>query len=83
MEGFSVVTMDKACEYGDIFVTATGNYNVIDGCHMEKMKNNTILCTCVLEYIPCSLYDDNATAATTHPTHTEHPEPAGDRVFRV
>jgi len=44
MEGFSVVTMDNACEYGDIFVTATGNYNVIDGCHMEKMKNNTILC---------------------------------------
>jgi len=44
MEGFSVVTMDEACSYGDIFVTATGNYNVIDSRHMEKMKNNAILC---------------------------------------
>ena len=44
MEGFSVVTMDDVCAYGDIFVTATGNYNVIDGSHMEKMKNNSILC---------------------------------------
>jgi len=44
MEGFSVVTMDDICDDGDIFVTATGNYNVIDGAHMEKMKNNAILC---------------------------------------
>ncbi len=44
MEGFSVVTMDDICDSGDIFVTATGNYNVIDGAHMEKMKNNAILC---------------------------------------
>ena len=44
MEGFSVVTMDDACSYGDIFVTATGNYNVVDSTHMEKMKNNAILC---------------------------------------
>ena len=44
MEGFSVVTMDDACEYGDIFVTATGNFNVVDGSHMERMKNNAILC---------------------------------------
>ncbi len=44
MEGFSVVTMDDACEWGDIFVTATGNTDIILGSHMEKMKNNAICC---------------------------------------
>jgi adenosylhomocysteinase len=44
MEGFSVVTMDEACEFGDIFVTTTGNCDVVTGAHMEKMKNNAILC---------------------------------------
>jgi adenosylhomocysteinase len=44
MEGFSVVTMDEACSYGDIFVTSTGNRDVVTGKHMEQMKNNAILC---------------------------------------
>ena len=44
MEGFEVVTMDDACSYGDIFVTTTGNCDVISINHMEKMKNNAILC---------------------------------------
>ena len=44
MEGFNVVTMDEACSYGDIFVTSTGNRDVIVGKHMEKMKNNAIVC---------------------------------------
>lgn len=44
MEGYEVLTMDKACEMGDIFITATGNYHVINGKHMEKMKDEAILC---------------------------------------
>ena len=44
MEGYSVVTMEEACEYGDIFVTTTGNCDVITGSHMERMKDNAILC---------------------------------------
>jgi len=44
MEGYKVITMEEACVFGDIFVTATGNYDVITGKHMEKMKNNAILC---------------------------------------
>ena len=44
MEGHRVITMDNACEFGDIFVTATGNRDVIIGEHMERMKNNAILC---------------------------------------
>jgi adenosylhomocysteinase len=44
MEGYRVVTMDYACEHGDIFVTATGNYHVITHEHMQKMKNQAIVC---------------------------------------
>jgi adenosylhomocysteinase len=44
MEGYRVVTMDYACEHGDIFVTCTGNYHVITHEHMMKMKNQAIVC---------------------------------------
>jgi adenosylhomocysteinase len=44
MEGFRVVTMDEACEHADIFVTATGNLNVITHDHMRRMKNQAIVC---------------------------------------
>ena len=44
MEGFRVVTMDEAADKGDIFVTATGNINVISHEHMVRMKHNAIVC---------------------------------------
>ncbi|HXA92915.1 MAG TPA: adenosylhomocysteinase, partial [Steroidobacteraceae bacterium] len=44
MEGYRVVTMDYAADKADIFVTATGNFNVITGEHMKKMKNQAIVC---------------------------------------
>ena len=44
MEGYRVVTMDEACSEADIFVTATGNYHVINKDHLEKMKNQAIVC---------------------------------------
>ncbi|HWR03024.1 MAG TPA: adenosylhomocysteinase [Humidesulfovibrio sp.] len=44
MEGYEVLTMDKACELGDIFITATGNYHVVNAKHMVKMKDEAILC---------------------------------------
>ncbi|GAU09711.1 adenosylhomocysteinase [Desulfoplanes formicivorans] len=44
MEGFEVVTMNEAAPLGDIFVTATGNYHVIRGEHMEMMKDEAIVC---------------------------------------
>jgi adenosylhomocysteinase len=44
MEGFEVVRMDDAAAQGDVFVTATGNYHVITGKHMEMMKNEAIIC---------------------------------------
>jgi adenosylhomocysteinase len=44
MEGYRVVTMDYAADKGDIFVSATGNYQVITHEHMKRMKNNAIVC---------------------------------------
>jgi adenosylhomocysteinase len=44
MEGYRVMTMDDACSLADIFVTATGNYNVITHDHMVKMKDQSIVC---------------------------------------
>ena len=44
MEGYRVVTMDYACDKADIFVTATGNIDVITHEHMKRMKNNAIVC---------------------------------------
>ena len=44
MEGYRVVTMDYAADKADIFVTATGNKNVIDFNHMAAMKDQSIVC---------------------------------------
>ena len=44
MEGFQVVTMDDAAAFGDIFVTTTGNMDVITRTHMDGMKHNAIVC---------------------------------------
>jgi adenosylhomocysteinase len=44
MEGYRVVTMDVAADKADIFVTATGNVDVITHEHMRRMKNNAIVC---------------------------------------
>jgi adenosylhomocysteinase len=44
MEGYRVVTMDEACDKADIFVTATGNVNVINHEHMKRMRNQAIVC---------------------------------------
>jgi len=43
MEGYRVVDMNEACSQGDIFVTTTGNVNVINHDHMTKMKNEAIV----------------------------------------
>jgi adenosylhomocysteinase len=44
MEGYRVVQMDDVAAMGDIFVTTTGNVNVIDHDHMTAMKNEAIVC---------------------------------------
>ncbi len=44
MEGYQVTTMDDAAPVGDIFVTATGNVDVITLDHMRRMKHRAIVC---------------------------------------
>jgi adenosylhomocysteinase len=44
MEGYEVVTMDEAAPRADIFVTATGNIDVITLDHMRRMKHRAIVC---------------------------------------
>ncbi|MEO6958726.1 MAG: adenosylhomocysteinase [Burkholderiaceae bacterium] len=44
MEGYKVVTLDEAADKADIFVTATGNYHVIKREHMDRMKDQAIVC---------------------------------------
>jgi adenosylhomocysteinase len=44
MEGYQVTTMDDAAPIGDIFVTATGNVDVITLDHMRRMKHRAIVC---------------------------------------
>ncbi|MDJ0626365.1 MAG: adenosylhomocysteinase [Candidatus Caenarcaniphilales bacterium] len=44
MEGFEVMPLNEAAKVGDIFVTVTGGYHVIDFHHMELMKDGAIVC---------------------------------------
>ena len=44
MEGYRIVTMDYAADKADIFVTATGNFHVITHDHMQRMKDQAIVC---------------------------------------
>ena len=44
MEGYEITTMEDAVAEGDIFVTTTGNRDIITGKHMSAMKNDAIVC---------------------------------------
>ena len=44
MEGYRVVIFDEICDRVDIVVTATGNYHVVSGPQMERMKDQAIVC---------------------------------------
>ena len=44
MEGFPVVEFNEVCHQADIIVTATGNYHVVKGSHLKRLKNQAIVC---------------------------------------
>ncbi|HEY8965995.1 MAG TPA: adenosylhomocysteinase [Candidatus Methylacidiphilales bacterium] len=63
MEGFQVTTMEEAAKVGDIFVTTTGNVDVITRAHMDAMKTQAIVCNIGhfdSEVEVGSLYNDKA-----------------------
>ena len=43
MEGYEVKTLEDVLEFADIFITTTGNFNIITADHMAKMKHNAIV----------------------------------------
>jgi len=73
MEGYRVVTMDYAKKRADIFVTATGNINVITRDHMLFMKNNAIVCN-------IGHFDSEIDIASLHDCHWEEIKPLVDHV---
>ena len=73
MEGYRVVTMDEACRVADIFVTATGNINVITKHHMLQMKNNAIVCN-------VGHFDNEIDIASLNDCHWDEIKPQVDHV---
>jgi adenosylhomocysteinase len=74
MEGYKVVTMDEACDKADIFVTATGNVNVITHEHMKRMKHQAIVCN-------IGHFDSEIEIASLKPYTWENIKPQVDHVI--
>ena len=74
MEGYRVVTMDDVCDKADIFVTATGNYHVISHDHMEKMKDQAIVCN-------IGHFDNEIDVASLEPYQWEEIKPQVDHII--
>jgi len=65
MDGFTVMPMKKAAQHGDIFITVTGNINVIRSEHMEVMKDNAIMANAGHFDVEVSKPDLNRLAVST------------------
>ena len=74
MEGYRVVHMDDACKEGDIFVTTTGNFNVITHDHMAAMKDQSIVCN-------IGHFDNEIEVAETRQYDWENIKPQVDHVI--
>lgn len=73
MEGYRVVSMDEVVSLGDIFVTATGNVDVITHAHMLAMKNDAIVCN-------IGHFDSEIDIASLKPYRWENIKPQVDHV---
>ena len=74
MEGYRVVDINDFVEEIDIFVTATGNLNVINHDHMEKMKNGAIVCN-------IGHFDNEIDVASLKDYKWENIKPQVDQIF--
>ncbi|MDX1403237.1 MAG: adenosylhomocysteinase [Woeseiaceae bacterium] len=74
MEGYRVVNFDEVCDKVDIVVTATGNYHVVTGQHMERMKNQAIVCN-------IGHFDNEIDVAYLHQYEWENIKPQVDHVI--
>jgi len=74
MEGYRVVTMDYAADQADIFVTATGNVNVVAHQHLQRMKDQAIVCN-------IGHFDSEIDVASLHQYKWENIKPQVDHVI--
>jgi adenosylhomocysteinase len=74
MEGYRVVTMEYAADKADIFVTATGNFHVIDHHHMAAMKHQAIVCN-------IGHFDSEINVASTRRYQWENIKPQVDHII--
>jgi adenosylhomocysteinase len=74
MEGYRVVTMDYAADKADIFVTATGNWQVITHEHMQAMRNQAIVCN-------IGHFDNEIAVARLRPHQWENIKPQVDHII--
>lgn len=65
-DGFAVMPMNKAAKIGDIFVTLTGDINVIDKNHFESMKDNAVVCNSGHFDVEINIAALKAMAVATH-----------------
>ena len=73
MEGFRVVKMDEVVDQVDIFVTATGNFNVITADHLLKMKDQAIVCN-------IGHFDNEIDVASLKDLHWNNVKPQVDQI---
>jgi len=74
MEGYRVVDFDEVCGQVDIVVTATGNYHVVSGPQMERMKDQAIVCN-------IGHFDNEIDVAYLHKYEWENIKPQVDHVI--
>jgi adenosylhomocysteinase len=74
MEGYRVVDFDGVCDQADIVVTATGNYHVVTGAHMQRMKDQAIVCN-------IGHFDDEIDVAFLRELEWENVKPQVDHVI--
>ena len=73
MQGYQVVTMEEAASQGDIFITATGNKDIIRIEHMEAMKDRAIICN-------IGHFDNEIQVASLHNYHWNEIKPQVDEI---
>jgi len=74
MEGYRVVKFDEVCDQADIVVTATGNYHVVTGPQMERMKDQAIVCN-------IGHFDNEIDVAYLHKFEWENIKPQVDHIL--
>lgn len=86
MEGYSVMTMDKAAKVGDIFITATGCKDVITKDHFAEMKDGAILANAGHFNVEYSISDLEALAKKKReirPDNVEYTLPNGKKLYAL